>query len=342
MDAFAFIEKGQVKEKHPVYVLAGTERFLKRQALGLLKQALLKDVDADLACAVYAGDTVSFAQVRDDLDALPFLAPLRWVHIQDADSFVTQHRSKLERYVEQPSRHNVLILDVKTWTSTTKLAKKVPDAATLQCKAPATGPLTQWLIRWTHQQYQKKLDPAAANLLVELIGAEMGLLDQEAAKLSVYVGEQKTITMQDIDQLVGHSRMETAWVMLDALAAGQGTKALETLHHLLRQGEEPIALLGAMGWQLRRLAQVARLRQLGVDLGSALAKVGLPPFKRDQAAQTLQRLGRHIFQVYELLLATDLNLKSSDQLSPAALLERLVVKLALFAAPAAPAAAGRA
>lgn len=331
MDAFAFLEKAELRTKQPVYVLAGTERFLKRQVLQRLKEQLLQESDTELACTPYAGDAVTFAQVRDDLDTLPFFAPMRWVHIQDADGFVSQNREKLERYLEQPSERNVLLLDVKTWTSTTRLAKKIPDQATIVCKAPGAVPMAQWLTRWAAKNYQKKLDATAAGLLVDLVGLEMGILDQELAKLCVYVGNQPAITIKDIDELVGQSRMETAWVMLDALAMGQGGKALGTLHQLLRQGEEPIALLGAMSWQLRRLVQVARLLQFQHDMGTAMAKVGLPPFKRDQVHQALKRFGKNIFRIYDLLLKTDLGLKSSDQLSPTGLLEKLLAQLVILA-----------
>jgi DNA polymerase-3 subunit delta len=217
---------------------------------------------------------------------------------------------------------------VKSWKANTRLAKMVPDQATIKCEAPTGKGLLDWCVRWAKAQYKKQLPPEGANLLVELIGPEMGVLDQELAKLATYVGDLPNIKPEDIDTLVGHSRVETAWRMLDAVAAGNAGQALTTLHHLFDQGEEPIALLGAMSWQLRRLAQVARLRQQGVPLGAAMSRAGLPPFKQSQVEQQLRHLGGRAFQIFDWLLQADLAMKSSGQVPPRVVLERLLVQLA--------------
>src|SRR5205085_2744898 len=113
----------------------------------------------------------------------------------------------------------------------------------------------------------------AAALLVELIGPEMGLLDQELLKLTSYVGDRKRIDVQDVDTLVGRSRAENTWKIFDAIGAGQTREALAILDRLLDQGDDPHRLLGAFSSQLRRLAQASRLAKLGRPLMVALEQV---------------------------------------------------------------------
>ena len=52
-------------------------------------------------------------------------------------------------------------------------------------------------------------------MLVELIGPEMGLLDQELLKLSIYVGDRPKIEQADVDRLVGNKSLaesaQTPW-----------------------------------------------------------------------------------------------------------------------------------
>ena len=53
--------------------------------------------------------------------------------------------------------------------------------------------------------------PAAANLLVELVGLEIGILASELEKLAVYAGESKRIERADVARMVGAGRVETVW-----------------------------------------------------------------------------------------------------------------------------------
>lgn len=257
MDALNFLQDRKASEPEPIYVLAGGERFLKRLALDKIELLTFKDAANDWGRSVYEGDSATLAAVRDDLEMAPFIALRRLVVVQEADAFITRYREQLEKYVEHPSRTGVLVLDVKGWKSNTRLAKAISDRVTIKCEPPTVYRLAPWCSEWSSSRHGKQLSPPAANLLVELVGAEMGVLDQELAKLATYIGGRSTIEPQDVDTLVGHSRVETAWQVLDAIAEGNSAQALSTLHYLFDQGEEPIAIFGAMSWQLRRLAQVA-------------------------------------------------------------------------------------
>lgn len=329
MDALAFVEAKKLGEPQPIYVLAGAERFLKLQAIQRIQQIALGEGAEDFARSTYSGDAVDLATVRDELSTLPFLSPRRLVIVQDADGFVTKYRDGLEDYFAASSRSGVLVLDVKSWKANTRLAKALPDAGLIACSVPernTTPWVRSWLTRWAETHYGKKLEPAAVNLLLELAGHELGVLDQELAKLVASAGSAPIITAKDVDQLVGHSREENVWHIFDAIALGQKAKAMALLHHLLDHGQEPIGLLGALGWQLRRLAQAARLQQQGIPLGQAVQRVGL--FKVEQANHLLRHLGSRALLVYDWLLEADLRMKSSGDLPARTILERLVVRLA--------------
>lgn len=328
MDALTFLEAKKLTEVFPVYVLHGDERFLQQAVLQRLKKVLLPSEADDFSLSQYQGDNADLARVRDDLETIPFTAPRRLVIIDEADGFVSKYRKQLEKYAAQPSSTGVLILLVKSWPSNTTLAKKTPPNAAIECKELKDAALKSWLVKWTSQNQDKKLASEAAALLVELIGSEMGILTQEVSKLAAYIGERGTITTDDVDKLCGHSRVETTWKMLDALAEGSAPQALETLHHLLDQGEDPLAIMGAVSWQLRKLVQVARLtQQENETLSAAVAKAGLPPFKREAIARHIQLLGPVVYKIYDWLLEVNLSLKSSDALPPVVLLERFLLRL---------------
>jgi len=328
MDALAFLERPRLQR---LFVVQGDEDFLRRRVLQAIRQVVLGEGGgADgLSFSVHPGDTATFAAVMDELQMVPFFGERRLIVVDNADPFVTLHRAALEKAVANLPSSGVLVLDVKSWPSTTRLAKMLDATATIVCKAPAAYRLPQWCVKWAASQEQKQLPPAAAELLVELVGPEMGLLDQELLKLAIYVGDRKRIDVEDVDKLVGRGRSQDTWKIFDAIGAGEAKTALNILDRLLDQGEEPIRLLGAFSKQLRQLAQAYRLTLLGRPLALALQEVGVPPFGIKQRENMLKHLGRRrLERLYDWLLEADQGAKGGSQLLPRTLLERLVLRLA--------------
>lgn len=336
MDALTFLDRIDKAKPQPVYVLHGDEEFLKRQATRAIRRLVLGGDDDGFALSTYPGDKAAWAEVIEDLQTLPFLAPRRLVIVEDADDkFVSRERPKLEKYFADVAAKGavtgVLVLDVGKWPSNTKLAKATPDAWSIGCKAPATHQLPQWAVTWCQRVHGKQLAAGAAKLLVDLIGGEMGLLDQEMQKLAVYAGDAARIEAKDVDQLVGQSRAENTWKIFDLVGAGKPGESLTFLQRLLDQGEDPMRLLGAFSMQLRRLAQTARLNAQGVSLTESMNRAGVPgfPAARQAAEQQLRHLGRRrLDRLYDWLLETDQGMKGGSQLPATTLLERLVVRLA--------------
>jgi DNA polymerase-3 subunit delta len=329
MDSLTFLDKAGKQKVQPIYVLHGDEDFLKRQVLAALQGLVLGPPGESFGLSTHAGDKAVFAAVHDELQTLPFLAARRLVVVENADPFVTRYRAALEKYVARPAPNGVLVLDVKSWTATTKLAKLLDGPGTIVCKAPAGQRLPAWCVERASSVHGKQLATAAASLLVDLVGPEMGLLDQELAKLAVYVGEAARIDTDDVDRLVGSSRAESIWKIFDALTAGRPAEALAILDRLFVQGEDAVRVLGAFSMQLRRLAQAYRLTQQGRPLAAALVEAGVPQFAVRSAEQQLRHLGRRrADHLYDWLLETDLGLKGSSVLPPKTQLERLLVRLA--------------
>jgi DNA polymerase-3 subunit delta len=329
MDSLAYLERASRSTLAPVYVLHGDETFLKRQVLAAIRARAFGENADEFSLSTYSGDKADFAAVRSELETLPFLCPRRVVIIENADPFVTRHRQVLEGYVAAPASSGTLVLDVKTWPANTRLAKLVPSDVTLVCKGPAAFKVPDWCVRWAASHYQKQLAPAAARVLVDLVGTDMGLLDQELSKLSTYVGSATRIDTGDVDQLVGRSRGENTFKIFDAIGAGNANEALTLLERLLDQGEDPVRMLGAFSLQLRRLAQAARLVRQGSSIGGALEQVQVPPFARQGCEQQLRHIGNaRAERLYDRLLEMDLGMKGGSALGAETLLKRLIVQLA--------------
>lgn len=329
-------------------VVFGDEPFLKRLVLTELRHRVLgaEESDGEFALTTFEGDTAEAREVFDCLSTMSlFGGGQRLVIVEDADEFVSKNRPRLEEYADHPIAGSVLVLEVSTWASNTKLYKKAENVGLpVNCAAPAPAALLKWLIARTKQPHQAKLERDAAELLVETVGPQMGLLDQELAKLASAAGLQGTITSQMVNDLVGGWRAKTTWDMLDAAAEGKAADALVQLDRLLLSGEAPIALLAQIGSTLRRFAAATRLVEQAesagkrIDLRQALQTAGFKtwPAVMQKAEAQLKQLGRQRgAKLYQWLLEADLALKgSSSHISRArTVLEQLVVRMSEAAAP---------
>lgn len=337
LHALDYLEKPGKHEPRPVMVVYGDERFLKRLVIDDLRGRVAGSDDAEFAQAVFDGATADYRDVMDELATVAlFGSGGRFVVVEDADEFVSRNRGELEDYVARPHKKSALVLDVKSWPSNTRLFKAVA-ASGLQIEAnrPTPARLRKWLPAWSRQQHDRGLDGDAIDLLLELVGPEPGLLDQELAKLAAACGDDGNITAAAVEELVGGWRAKTTWEMLDAALAGDAAAALAQLDRLLLGGENPIGLLGQAGSSLRRMAAAARLVEQAeatgrrITLRAALEEVGVRAFVLAKSEAQLRQLGRkRAGKLYQWLLDADLALKGDSAAPPRTVLEELIIQMA--------------
>ena len=327
----------------PVCAVFGDEPFLKR----LVRQELKRRIaggDAEFSVSEFNGPQAVLRDVLDELSTMSLFGDgaRRVVVVDDADKFVTEYRPKLEDYVAKPSHAGVLILDVDTWPSNTKLYKAVAAAGlNIQCTSPTGAALVKWLVAWAKQHHRAKLSTDAAESLVDLVGAELGLLDQELGKLASAAGAEP-ISCELVDKFVGTWRSKTAWEMIDAVADGHGPAAMQQLDRLIAAGEHPIALLAQMSSTFRRFAAATRLLEDAerakrpVQPRRILEQAGFKPFVMDKAERQWRQLGRkRSGRLYEMLLDADIALKgrSSAPARARLVLERFIAQLSTAGDP---------
>lgn len=327
----------------PVCAVFGNESFLRRQTILRLREAVLGGDEGDFSLATFEGRGTLFRDVHEVLSTVAmFGGGRRLAIVENADDFVSRYREQLEDYVARPSRSGVLVLDLDTLPSNTRLYKAVAAGGLLiDAGAPAPARLTRWLTDWAKQHHKAQIAPAAADTLVELIGPELGLLDQELAKLALVAGDDRKITPEMVQSSVGGWRAKTTWEMLDAAMDGHVVEAMRQLDRLLSSGEQPVGLLGQISASLRRFAAATRLIvQAEVagrrpNLRQSLEQVGVRSFVLQKTERQLRLLGRQRgLRLYDWLLQADLDLKGESAMPPRLILERLIVRLSAAQKPA--------
>ncbi|MHC4444162.1 MAG: DNA polymerase III subunit delta [Planctomycetota bacterium] len=255
----------------PVYAVHGPEVFLKRLTVNEIIERVLGDANRSMAVSEYDGSSASLelADVLDDLRTLPFLGNHRLVILVDADTFITRYRQDLEAYVEDPSPTGVLIMVCRSFPGNTRLAKRVNTVGeAVKCDQLSARYIPAWLTDRCRDVYQAKLENPAASMLCDLIGDDLGLLDAELQKLSLYVGGRDRITVSDVEALTGHYREEKVWGILSAVAAGNRQKAFELWEEVWQTDRAASArALAGIAFTIRKLLNAKRAQERGASLG---------------------------------------------------------------------------
>jgi len=232
--------------------------------------------------------------------------------------------------VKAPSSSGMLVLMVKSWPSTTNLARQAAAAGLpIDCASPGEKDLVPWLVAYASDR-GGHLEAEAARLLLELVGPETGLLTSEVEKLIVYVGKAARIRRDDVARMVEAGRIETVWKVLDEATTGHAAEALSHLDNLIAAGEHPIKLVAALTTTLQKVHHAGRLRAARLNLEEACRIAGIRDFAVEKTRRQHAHLGpSRVDQIPAMLLKADFDLKGNSPLDPRVVLEDLLFRLSV-------------
>jgi DNA polymerase-3 subunit delta len=216
----------------PVYALIGEDAFLQLQRLTQILAALPADVqrvDID-------GERAELAEVLDEARSFAMFGSSggKVVVVRDADDFVSRFREQLENYVSEPSTSTTLILRLSSLPGTQRLHKAIAKLGGIEkCEPPKAQDVPRWITQHAAQAYKSAIAPDAAAMLADLIGADLGRLDMELAKLSVQAKGGR-IGVEDVAGSVSFQREQKMWEMTNALGSGDAAEAVRRWRQLLQ------------------------------------------------------------------------------------------------------------
>ncbi|MCC7146013.1 MAG: hypothetical protein IT443_06170 [Phycisphaeraceae bacterium] len=315
-----------------ILVLYGPELMLRRERFETLC-ADLRQQHGPLDPTYFDGATAPLADVLDDLRTPSLLQSHKLVVVDNAAEFVKKHRPLLERYAQTPAESGTLVLRDETWHkgNLDKLILKV--GAIVRCDPPGRAEAKAWVQRRIQKAYQRRITPKAVDVLLQRMGSELMLLDAELAKLASAAPDDQPIDEALVEQMVGRSSDEEAWIIQEAFllalastsaravgsapAAGSpGGRALapvlEKLSDLVNlAGQSEVLVTYAVADLFRKLHLAARMRRQGVPepkIAANLRLFGPRQYAFLKAAQKLN--ARSADYLFDQIIAADRRAKS--------------------------------
>ena len=145
------------------------------------------------------------------------------------------------------------------------------------------------------------LDPGAARMLVERMGANPQRLQHELERLALWAGEGGEVSASDLDAMVADTSEAAVWALSDALLERDAAAALRIGERLISQGENVTGLIYGLASRLRKACTAAAMLEEGVPPKQVESKLGMHPYAAKQLVRRLQ--GVEIGELHEATIA---------------------------------------
>lgn len=235
-----FTKELQKRLPAPLYFLYSKESILLEQILSEAVNVVIDSEKQDFNYDVFY-PSASPQEIFNAAYTVPFLAERRLVILKDFHQFPAAHIEALMPYLKKPCDSTcMLILSLKE----PKLDKDVKCSTFLFRIKERDTPA--WVKRLAEKK-GIKISESAVEYLIEAVGLDMGLLAMEVEKLAL--SGLKKIETKDVIPSLGTTKEYIPFNLLDALIAGQKTKAFRILKRLVegRPSDAP-AVLGVLNW----------------------------------------------------------------------------------------------
>jgi len=110
-----------------------------------------------------------------------------------------------------------------------------------------------------------EIGPREVELLINVVGDDLGRLVQELEKLRSYLGGPGTITGAHISDVCSMVAEEDVWQLTAGIARADADLALRSLHRLLDDGKNEHYLLAMVMMQIRKVLQARQLMVRGAS-----------------------------------------------------------------------------
>jgi DNA polymerase-3 subunit delta len=324
---YASVEKSlETQSFSPLYFFFGEEPYLINQAVNYIKVCALHGGAADFNFNSYYASDVEISQVRDEVETLPMMAPRRVILLREVQDLTDKEWASLEPLFESPVDSSVFILVGGKIDKRKKFYKHLYEQAVhVEFKKPFENQIPGW-IRHICKGHELTISDEAIQLLHRLVGNQLTEIESEVVKLRDFVGERKTVDLEDVAQCVSKKREENVFDLTEKIAEGDRVQSLVQLVQLLDQGQSEIGIIALVARHMRILLMIKQGMDQNLS-GQRLATFAQVPtyYLQDYVQQARRWSVKKLENSLLILAETDRALKSSP-LSSHIWLENMILK----------------
>ena len=251
------IKMGQLKN---VYLLYGTEDYLKRQYRDKLKHALVEPDDT-MNFSAYEGKDINPKELIDLSETLPFFKEKRMILVENS-GFFKNSCDDLAEYMSQVPESTCFVFVEEEVDKRSKLFKAASRAGSaVEFETPKEDMLIRWILGRI-QREGKKITQSEMQLFLSKTGSDMENIDKELEKLICYTLDKTEISAADVEAICTGQTENKIFEMIDAISAKNQKKALDLYYDLLALKEAPMRILFLIARQFQKDILLSVLQRL--------------------------------------------------------------------------------
>lgn len=297
-------------QSSPVVALVGEDVFSQLQALRGVVESLpagTQRVDVD-------GEVAELAEVLDELRSFSMFSPYKMVVVRNGDAFLTRFREALEDYLGGPSDSATLVLRLGSLPKTQRIYKAIAKVGKIEETAAPKKPgeVAAWATRHAKSAHGLTLAGDAARMLADLVGSDLGRIDNELAKLALLHADGRIDTGR-IAGSVAFQRDQAMWDMTNAISTGKVEEAVRRWRRLVQMDSstEFRAVTWLAIW-LENVTKALAMLERGMAPGTICQQLRIWPVDIQRPfMETARKMGKSgVKRAVELLAEVDFRSKT--------------------------------
>lgn len=307
-----------------VYIFLGTELGKKQDAVDSVKEKFKGAEEF-----IFYADETSAGTIVDTLRNQSLFADARIVIVKNSE--LIKKKDEIELLLS-------CINNMQSNTALILLSDEIKLAAALDNAKASRQVFYEMFERektaWLNDFFKREgfnISKDCIDTILEMVENNTDALKRECSRLIYFLPKDKPVNVEDIEKWLSHNREESAFTLFSRIAAGDLSKALESLSVMLSAKESAPGILAGLAWCFRKLGDYLSLSETGnVNNSFELKKIGLssPKAKDDYTAAARRYNAEAVEACLALTAEYDTLLRSPVAVMENVLMDRYI--LAIF------------
>lgn len=311
-DIIADVKAGNIK---PIYLLHGEEPYYIDLVSDFLENNIVADENKDFDFSVLYGGEIRMQDVLAAVSSYPMMSNYRLVVVREAQQIREKDYDLLQLYAKKYNPKAVLVICCKhkkldARKGYFKDVQKV--GVVMESNKIYDNQVPTFIVNYVRER-GKDIKDQAAQMLSTLVGPNLSLLATECDKLILALkGDEKMISEELVQKIVGMNREFNSYELLNAVAAKDVQKA-NTLALVVAGDKVELPPLVAVFFNFFQNLMVYFKYCRNMDDNSAADKMGIRPFfVRQYRDATTKYNGFQVLKVIGILREYDMKSKGVD------------------------------
>lgn len=265
-----------------IYLFYGIEDYLIQKEIDNIKQ---KNNIEEISISRYDLTNTNIEKIIEDCEVNSMFTDKKVIIVNNSYIFtgqskkgqIEQNLEALEKYINNSNIDTLLIFisDSEKLDERKKIVKLIKQKGIVKEFNTTTN--INSIVKSFFNDY--KISDSSITKLINRVGNNLPLLEEEAEKLKLYKDDIKEINDEDILKITNKNVDLDIFKLIDNIIMKNKKVATETYNEMIKYGEEPIKILIMIASQIRLMYQTKLLYKKGYTEKDSASLLGIHPYR---------------------------------------------------------------